>query len=115
VSTAGVFLAFQRSHATLLGSPVAPLISMHGYGVQVFAYGALAYKQGTKTILLLPLGDRVLAARGYLPLHPGNAYPPGFAPLSAVRAIGWLAGGAGLAHSRVESPRPQGPELMPVG
>jgi D-alanyl-D-alanine carboxypeptidase len=115
VSTAGVFLAFQHSHATLLGSPVAPLTSTHGYDVQVFAYGALAYKQGTKTVLLLPLGDRLLAARGYLPAHPGNTYPSGFAPVSAMQAIGWLPGGAHLARSRAESPRPQGPELMPVG
>jgi D-alanyl-D-alanine carboxypeptidase len=115
VSTAGVFLAFQRSHPTLLGSPITPLTKSHGYGVQLFAYGALTYKQGSKTVLLLPLGDRLLAARGYLPAHPGNTYPAGFAPLSVVQTIGWLPAGTRLARPRAVVPRPQGPELMPVG
>jgi D-alanyl-D-alanine carboxypeptidase len=115
VSTANIFLAFQRSHATLLGSAVAPLISAHGYGVQVFAYGALASKQGSKTVLLLPLGDRMLAARGYLPAHPGNTYPAGFAPLSVVRTIGWLSAGTNIARPKGVSPVRQGPEIMPVG
>jgi hypothetical protein len=114
-TTANVFLAFQRSHATLLGAAVAPLISSHGYGVQVFAYGALAYKQGSKTVLLLPIGDRVLAARGYLPVHPGNMYPAGFAPLSVMQAIGWFPSGTHIARPRAVSRVPQGPEIMPVG
>lgn len=114
-STANAFLTFQRTHATLLGSAVAPLITAHGYGVQVFAYGALAFKQGSKTVLLLPLGDRVLAARGYLPAHPGNTYPAGFASLSVMQAIGWLPAGTRLARPRAVPPLPQGPEIMPVG
>jgi hypothetical protein len=66
-------------------------------------------------VLLLPLGDRLLATRGYLPAHPGNTYPPGFAPLSVMQAIGWFPGTTHFARSRAASPRPQGPELMPVG
>jgi hypothetical protein len=91
------------------------LINSHGYGVQVFAYGALAYKQGSKSVLLLPIGDRVLAARGYLPAHPGNTYPAGFAPVSVVQAIGWFPSGTRLARPRAVTRVPQGPEIMPVG
>lgn len=115
VTTSNVFLAFQKSHPSLLGSAVGPLVSAHGYGVQVFSYGALAYKQGTKTILLLPLGDRVLAARGYLPTHAGNTYPAGFAPLSLVQAIGWFPPTTHLTRHRTAPRVPAGPELMPVG
>lgn len=113
--TAGVFLPFQRSHATLLGSPMSPLTNVHGYGVQLFAYGALTSKQGTKTVLLLPLGDRVLAARNYLAAHPGNTYPTGFAPLSVIQAIGWLPSNTHLALLRTFAPRRAGRELLPNG
>jgi D-alanyl-D-alanine carboxypeptidase len=115
VSTSNVFLAFQKSHPALLGSAVAPLVTAHGYGVQVFAYGALAYKQGTKTILLLPLGDRVLAARHYLPTHAGNTYPAGFAPLSVVQAVGWFPPTTHISRVRAAPQVPAGPELMPAG
>jgi hypothetical protein len=115
VTTSNIFLAFQKSHPALLGSAVAPLTNAHGYGVQVFSYGALAYKQGTKTILLLPLGDRVLAARGYLPAHAGNTYPAGFAPLSVVQAIGWFPPTTHLTRLKTAPRVPAGPELMPVG
>ncbi len=115
VTTSRAFLAFQKGHPALLGSPVSPLTTAHGYGVQVFSYGALAYKQGTKIILLLPLGDRMLAARGYLPNHAGNTYPAGFASLSVVQAIGWFPPTTHLARIKAAPPVPAGPELMPVG
>jgi D-alanyl-D-alanine carboxypeptidase len=115
VSTSNVFLAFQKSHPALLGSAVAPLVTAHGYGVQIFAYGALAYKQGTKSILLLPLGDRVLAARHYLPAHAGNTYPAGFASQAIAETIGWLSPATRLSRLRVVLQTPAGPELMPVG
>ena len=115
LTTSSVFLAFQKSHPSLLGSPVSPMITAHGYGVQVFSYGALTYKQGTKNIMLLPLGDRLLAVRGYLPTHAGNTYPAGFAPLSAIQSIGWFPPTTHLAHVKAAPRVPAGPELMPVG
>jgi hypothetical protein len=87
--TAPIFRSFWHTHGALLGSPVTPLQQLHGYAVQIFAYGALVYNQKTRAISLLPLGDRVLEARHYLPSHPGNAYPSTFAPASVLRAIGW--------------------------
>jgi hypothetical protein len=73
-----------------MGAAVGALQWTHGYGVQVFSYGALAYAPKTKTVYLLPVGDRLLAAQGYLPSRPGNVYPLGFAPAAVLKAVGWL-------------------------
>jgi len=88
-STAQVFLAFQRAHRAWLGNPVSNLSVRHGYPVQIFTYGALVYEPKKKGTYLLPLGDRLLGARHYLPAHPGNVYPGSFAPLTILKAIGW--------------------------
>ncbi|HEX6508401.1 MAG TPA: D-alanyl-D-alanine carboxypeptidase family protein, partial [Chloroflexota bacterium] len=90
ISTASIFLGFQRSHTNLLGSPVSPIRTAHGYSMQIFAYGALAYNTSSRAIALLPIGDRLLRARGFLPSHPGNSYPAGFASASMMQALGWL-------------------------
>jgi hypothetical protein len=58
--------------------------------VQVFTYGALVYDSKSHAVWQLPLGDHVLSTRSYLPAHPGNVYPGGFAPVSVLKAIGWL-------------------------
>jgi hypothetical protein len=93
-STAQVFLAFQRAHRAWLGNPVTNLSVRHGYPVQIFTYGALVYDPRKKSTYLLPLGDRLLGARHYLPTHPGNVYPGSFAPLAILKAIGWPPYGA---------------------
>jgi D-alanyl-D-alanine carboxypeptidase len=84
---AGVFVSFQKSHVKLLGKPASSLFNQNGYALQIFAYGALAYRR--HVVYLLPIGDRLLAARHYLPAHPGNTYPVNFAPQSILKAIGW--------------------------
>ena len=88
-SVAQVFADFQRSHRSVLGQVATDPVTTRGYLVQVFAYGALAYDQKKRGIYLLPLGDRLLSVRRYLPAHPGNAYPVGFAPVPVMKAIGW--------------------------
>jgi D-alanyl-D-alanine carboxypeptidase len=89
-TTAGIFAAYQRAHWKAVGWAVSPLRRVGGFSVQLFAYGGLAYDARSHTIWLLPTGDRLLKARGFLPAHPGNAYPAGFAPASVLKAIHWL-------------------------
>lgn len=88
---APIFMAYQRAHRNLLGGVVAPASTIRGYPVQIFAYGALIRVNKPNAVMLLPLGDRLLAARGYLPGHPGDTYPVTFAPKSVLRAIGWVS------------------------
>lgn len=88
---AGPLRAFTQARGHWLGRPMLPAIQTSGYTVQLFTYGALAANARTHAVYLLPVGDRLLAARHWLPDHPGNAYPTGFASTSVVRAIGWLA------------------------
>lgn len=90
---ASVFRAFQRKHSNLLGTPVASLFSRPGYEIQVFSYSALAYDTHARAVVQLPLGDRILSARGWLSGHPGNGYPAGYASVSALKAIGWFPHG----------------------
>lgn len=87
-----VFAAFQHQHRSMLGTAVSWGTTVKRYVVQVFAYGALAYDRQTHKVWILPVGDRLLAARQFLPSHPGNTYPAGFAPASVLKAIGWLPG-----------------------
>lgn len=88
-----VFAGFLRSHRTELGEPVAMVEHLRGYRVQIFQYAALAYTFQGRHTYLLPLGDRLLAAQHLLPAHPGNRYPPDFAPASLLHAIGWTVEG----------------------
>jgi D-alanyl-D-alanine carboxypeptidase len=90
ISVALVFAAFQRSHGGLLGNPTANARWVHGYLVQPFSYSAVVFEPRSHSVYVLPIGDRLLAAQGYLPDRPGNVYPDGFAPGSILRAIGWL-------------------------
>ena len=90
VATDRAFVPFQQAHRGFLGNPVAPSRTIHGYLVQTFAYGALVRDNARNAVMLLPIGDRLLGARRYLPDHPGNAYPLTFAPGSVLKAIGWL-------------------------
>lgn len=85
-----VFTAFQHAHAGLLGPPAARSWRASGYVVQIFRYGGLAYDSHARATWLLPIGDRLLAARHYLPRYPGNVYPKGFAPASLLKAIHWM-------------------------
>jgi hypothetical protein len=62
---------------------------MRGYQIQVFAYAGVLRDPGTGKIWLLPLTDRLLADRHWLPLHPGNSYPAPFAPVRILQAIAW--------------------------
>lgn len=89
VTTDRVFSSYLHKHPHLLGSPVSAAMQSHGYRLQTFRYGALAYDTARKTVWLLPVEDRLLASLGYLPAHPGNTYPTGFAPPSVLKAIGW--------------------------
>jgi D-alanyl-D-alanine carboxypeptidase len=89
---AAPFAGFQKAHSALLGRAVSTLHWIKGYGVQVFAYGALVTDSRTHAVYLLPLGDHFLGARHFLPAHPGNVYPPGFAPRSLLNTIRWLTG-----------------------
>lgn len=91
LATASVFTHFSRSHPGQLGSPVTADAWQHGFLTQVFAYGALTYDGRTHAVMRLPLGDRWLAMRHFLPGHPGTVYPSGYAPLSILRTIGWLS------------------------
>jgi D-alanyl-D-alanine carboxypeptidase len=87
--TAGIFQSFARAHARWLGSAVSAIHTIKGYSIQTFAYGALV-TDNHGHVYLLPLGDRLLDEHAFLPVHPGNAYPAGFAPPSVLAAIGWL-------------------------
>jgi hypothetical protein len=98
--TAPLFATFQRRHSKLLGSAAGSLQYIHGYAVQFFAYGALTYDGKSKAVYLLPLGDRLLAARHFLADRPGTAYPTGFAPVSILKALGWPPYTAGLTRTR---------------
>jgi len=89
--TANVFVAYQRAHRAILGAVAGQMRYIQGYRVQLFAYGALAYHDKTRTLFLLPIGDRLLVARHFLPKHPGNSYPAGFAPLWLQRTVGWIS------------------------
>jgi D-alanyl-D-alanine carboxypeptidase (penicillin-binding protein 5/6) len=87
-----VFTHFYRSHPGLLGASSTAAQWSHGFLTQIFAYGALAYDGSTHAVMLLPVGDRWLASRHFLPEYPGTVYPPGYAPLSVLHEIGWLSG-----------------------
>ncbi|GAC1511790.1 MAG: hypothetical protein NVS2B16_13730 [Chloroflexota bacterium] len=87
---APAFGLFHGAHSGLLGRPVEAARIVHGYLVQVFAYGALVRNTKGGTVLLLPLGDRVLRARNFLPPHAGDRYPLAFASSPVLKSIGWL-------------------------
>lgn len=88
-ATDKVFLGFQHAHVRSLGLPVAKAYRKHRYAVQIFTYGALVYDPQKHTVSMLPLGDGVLRAKHFLPEHPGNTYPEGFASPSVLKAISW--------------------------
>ncbi|HEX8919720.1 MAG TPA: serine hydrolase [Chloroflexota bacterium] len=88
-STAAVFAHFHQSHSLLLGAAAGKATQQNGYTWQIFAYGGLVYDAHTHAVYLLPLADRILSARHYLPAHPGNSYPITFAPMSILKAIAW--------------------------
>jgi hypothetical protein len=88
-TVARVFTAFQRAHKSMLGPVASQLQHLHGYQVQFFAYTALLYDAKTRAVLMLPIGDHLLAARHFLPSYPGTVYPPGFAPASLLKTLGW--------------------------
>jgi hypothetical protein len=81
---------FQHQHINLLGNVSANAYWTHGYLIQVFAYGALVFDSKARKVYLLPVGDRLLAAQGFLPDRPGNVYPAGFAPVTILKAVGWI-------------------------
>lgn len=85
-----LFVGFARAHSRTLGAASSQLIWLHHFALQVFTSGALLFDPRTHVVYRLPLGDRVLALHRFLPAHPGTAYPPGFAPVSILRAVGWL-------------------------
>jgi D-alanyl-D-alanine carboxypeptidase len=87
---ASFFGSFIHAHPTLLGVPVGAVWHASGYSVQLFAYGALVYNNKTHVVAPLPLGDRFLNAKRYLPDHAGNTYPANFAGSWVLKAIGWL-------------------------
>lgn len=87
-ATASFFRAFLQVHHSL-GSPTGAVHYQHGYALQLFTYGALVYDASHHAVYRLPLGDQMLAAQRFLPPHPGTAYPPGFAPASILKALGW--------------------------
>lgn len=86
---ASVFASFHGKHASL-GNPVSAPFRIGPRTIQVFRYGALDYNSQNKYVALLPIGDRLLAARHFLPKYAGNSYPSGFASDDVLRAIGWL-------------------------
>ncbi len=90
-SVASSLTRYVKAHGAL-GSPSLPAWKVKGYTLQTFQFGALAYDPGARRVWMLPVGDRLLAALHYLPEHPGNGYPPDFAPASVLRTIGWMAG-----------------------
>ncbi|MGH2444177.1 MAG: hypothetical protein ACRDFX_13560, partial [Chloroflexota bacterium] len=84
-----IFLPFLRFHHLPLGTALTELHWINHYAVQLFSFGALVADAHWHTYIL-PVGDRVLFERGFLSAHPGNVYPPQFAPAPALRATGWL-------------------------
>jgi D-alanyl-D-alanine carboxypeptidase len=84
------FATFVRLHATFLGRPIAPPRWITGDAVQIFRYGAIVYDGNHRVVAFLPLGDRLLAGRGFLPTHPGNTYPIDFASPALMRDVGWF-------------------------
>jgi D-alanyl-D-alanine carboxypeptidase len=97
-ATAGVFIGFVRKHLYQLGNAAKASYRVGVRTVQIFQYGALVYNSTTRMTALLPVGDRLLAARHYLPAYPGNQYPTGFASPDVLRAIGWLSAKPSAAH-----------------
>lgn len=81
---------YYHRHSVTLGLPVAAVQKVPGYRVQIFEYGALAYSFHSRQVYILPLGDHVLAAQHYLPAHPGDRYPAGFAPSVLLSALNWV-------------------------
>lgn len=96
--TAGIFMSYQKWHSRRLGGAVSALLRVSGNSVQIFRYGALVAPPHSHAVTMLPIGDRFLAEHGFLPYHPGNVYPAGFAALSTLRAIGWLDTGSIAGH-----------------
>lgn len=90
-ATGNVFQPFQKARGHWLGAAVSAVQSMSHYQLQYFTYGALLADLHAHAVYVLPLGDRWLGARHFLPAHPGNVYPSGFAPAAALKAIGWPA------------------------
>ena len=90
-TSAAVFAGFVKKHVYQLGNAAASPYHIGVRTVQIFQYGALVYNSATRTMALLPIGDRLLAARHFLPQYPGNQYPSGFATSDVLRAIGWLS------------------------
>ncbi|GAC1404264.1 MAG: hypothetical protein NVSMB52_18090 [Chloroflexota bacterium] len=99
--TASMFLSFQHAHRSLLGSALSSLNKVKNYAFQIFTYGALLYDTQHHQVYRLPVGDRLLSGKRYLPDYPGNTYPPGFASLTILKAIGWLP------HTTLQQLRPQ--------
>jgi D-alanyl-D-alanine carboxypeptidase len=90
-AVASALSPYFRKHTALLGAPAGAPYHIGPRIVQLFAYGALDYNTSNHHLALLPIGDRLLAARGYLPLYPGNTYPANFATRDVLQAIGWLS------------------------
>lgn len=89
-TVASVFTRFVKAHTAFLGAPVGTAYRVGIRTVQLFRFGALDYNAQTRFVALLPIGDRSLAHRGFLPRYAGNTYPPGFASSDILRLIGWL-------------------------
>jgi D-alanyl-D-alanine carboxypeptidase len=89
-TVAAAFLTYWKKHQAQLGAPVAAPYHLRARTIQVFAYGALDWNASIHYLALLPIGDRLLAARGYLPKYPGNTYPAPFAGVNVLQKIGWL-------------------------
>lgn len=85
-----MFQSYGATHRALLGLALSDSSKVKGYTLQVFTYGALLYDPAKRAVYRLPVGDRYLSGRQFLPSHPGNAYPAGFAPLTILKTIGWL-------------------------
>ncbi|MGH3282853.1 MAG: D-alanyl-D-alanine carboxypeptidase family protein, partial [Trebonia sp.] len=78
-----------QKHRFAAGPYAGPWHWEHGFQVQIFRYSALAYSWRSRTVYVLPVGDRYLAGRTMLPAHPGNSYPSDFAPPSVLAQLGW--------------------------
>jgi D-alanyl-D-alanine carboxypeptidase len=89
-TVASVFGTYWKKHAVQLGAVASPAYHIGKRTIQVFAYGALDWNASIHYLALLPLGDRLLASRGYLPKYPGNMYPASFAGEDVLQTIGWL-------------------------
>lgn len=87
-TVAALLSAFVKAHAGL-GTPIGAASRVKGYTLQTFRYGALVYDPGAHQVWMLPAGDHLLSALHYLPKHPGNGYPPGFAPAGVLKALNY--------------------------